>query len=129
MLIIPITACYAFGQGLVGNNPQADGSYELIYYNENFLGRIDFIYYVISLYIFLNIATFSVSVIVLRRNLLQLIDRKIKSDRLQPKTVIATILILAIILVVAFFLGSNIQVALNFTGVLAIMLLFIMPSI
>ena len=73
MLIIPITACLSFGNKLVDEDGMLSESHSLIYYNEDFRGRIDFIYYFVSFYVFLNIALFPIYVIVIRRNLMAII--------------------------------------------------------
>lgn len=65
LLIIPITATLAFGDEL--------GSHEYKYYNFDFdqYPESRFIYYLVSFYVFLNIAAFSVYIIVIRTNLLK----------------------------------------------------------
>ena len=75
MLIIPITACFAFGNDLIEKriNMLGEGGHNLIYYNEDFKDRLDFIYYIVSFYVMLNIAAFSVYIIVIRRNLMGII--------------------------------------------------------
>ena len=71
MLIIPITAALAFGNDLVDKRVSMLGEgHKLIYYNEDFQGRLDFIYYIVSFYVFLNIAAFSVYIIVIRKNIM-----------------------------------------------------------
>lgn len=67
LVIIPITGCMAFGKELgTGKGLQ--------YYNFDFEGKINFIYWFVSFYVFLNIAAFSVYIIVIRTNLLRIIN-------------------------------------------------------
>ena len=74
MLIIPITASLAFGNDLVGiRTDDLASGHSLIYYNEDFKGRLDFIYYIVSFYVFLNIAAFSVYIIVIRKNVMAMV--------------------------------------------------------
>lgn len=66
LLIIPLTACFAFGDDL--------GSHKYLYYNFDFdIEGTRYIYYVVSFYVFLNIAAFSVYIIVIRTNLLKVL--------------------------------------------------------
>jgi hypothetical protein len=131
MLIIPITAAMAFGQDLIDNRASmlTEGGHNLIYYNEDFKGRLDFIYYIVSFYVFLNIAAFSVYIIVIRRNFLAIVRPEINPDRLSRTTAFTTSLILTIVLVISFALREYIQVALNFTGgILGCLILFFLPA-
>lgn len=81
LVIIPITAVLAFGQQLVDlQNP-----HNLIFYNFDFKDRIDFIYWFTSFYVFLNVAAFSVYIIVIRANLLQVLAPKVDSNKLCSK--------------------------------------------
>ena len=74
MLIIPITASLAFGNDLVERKAEMlAAGHKLVYYNEDFKGRLDFIYYIVSFYVFLNIAAFSVYIIVIRKNVMAMI--------------------------------------------------------
>lgn len=75
LMIIPITGVMAFGQDL------GTGSH-LKYYNFDFQSQIGFIYWITSFYVFLNIAAFSVYIIVIRTNILHAIDRKIDAKKL-----------------------------------------------
>ena len=76
----------------------------LIYYNQDFEGRIDFIYYFTSFYVFLNVAAFSVYIIVIRRNFMALYKPGANADRLSKTNVIISGIILAIVLAVSFAL-------------------------
>lgn len=49
----------------------------LKYYNFDFQGKFDATYWVVSFYVFLNIAAFSVYIIVIRTNILRLIKPKV----------------------------------------------------
>lgn len=69
-MIIPITGVLAFGESLGGAHEK------LKYYNLDFHGKIDFIYWFTSFYVFLNIAAFSVYIIVIRSNVLHIIFHK-----------------------------------------------------
>jgi hypothetical protein len=68
MIIIPFTAVMAFGNNLIHSNTGllGEGSHKLIYYSEDFKGRLDFVYYIVSFYLFLNVTAFSVYIIVIR---------------------------------------------------------------
>lgn len=70
LMIIPITGVLAFGESLGGAHEK------LKYYNLDFHGKIDFIYWFTSFYVFLNIAAFSVYIIVIRSNVLHIIFHK-----------------------------------------------------
>ena len=70
LLIIPITGCMAFGDEL------GTGTH-LKYYNFDFQGKFDVTYWVVSFYVFLNIAAFSVYIIVIRTNILRLIKPQV----------------------------------------------------
>lgn len=78
MIIIPITAIMAFGTNLVHSDTKLLGSsHNLIYYSEDFKGRLDFIYYIVSFYLFLNVTAFSVYIIVIRENVFRIFFPKI----------------------------------------------------
>ena len=66
----------AFGRDL-GNNP-----HDLKYYNFDFQGKIDFIYWFTSFYVFLNVAAFSVYIIVIRANILSLLFPKVNAKKI-----------------------------------------------
>jgi hypothetical protein len=81
MVIIPITAIMAFGNNLLHPETHMLGeSHSLIYYNEDFKGRLDFIYYIVSFYVFLNVAAFSVYIIVIRTNVLAIFKPEIDAN-------------------------------------------------
>jgi len=131
MTIIPMTACFAFGNELIDNrvNMLGEGGHKLVYYNEDFKGKLDFVYYVISFYVMLNIAAFSVYIIVIRRNLMAIIKPEINPDRFSRFTAFFTSIILATVLIISFALREYIQVALNFTGgILGCLILFFLPA-
>ena len=69
-MIIPITGCMAFGKELGAGKG-------LQYYNFDFENKISFVYWFVSFYVFLNIAAFSVYIIVIRTNILKMIDKSI----------------------------------------------------
>ena len=131
MLIIPITAALAFGNDLVEKRTDMLGAgHKLIYYNEDFKGRLDFIYYIVSFYVFLNIAAFSVYIIVIRKNLMAILKPDLNAERLSKTTAIITSILLAVVLVISFALRDYIQVALNFTGgIFGCSILFFVPSL
>ncbi len=54
----------------------------LNYYNYDFKGHIDFIYYFTSFYVFLNVAAFSIYIIVIRTNILMISHPKIDAKKL-----------------------------------------------
>jgi amino acid permease len=74
LMIIPITGVLAFGKDLIGD--------QLKYYNDDFKEVIPFIYYITSFYVFLNIAAFSVYIIVIRTNILHIINPSINPKKL-----------------------------------------------
>lgn len=129
-MIIPITGVMAFGVDL------GTGEH-LKYYNFDFEDKINFIFFFTSFYVFLNVAAFSVYIIVIRRNVLHMIDRNINPNKLSSKNILnlestaaASIIILAIIIALSWAFQNNIQVVLNFTGgIFGIFILFLMPCI
>lgn len=122
-MIIPITGVMAFGVDL------GTGEH-LKYYNFDFEDKINFIFFFTSFYVFLNVAAFSVYIIVIRRNVLHMIDRNINPNKLSKSTAAASIIILAIIIALSWAFQNNIQVVLNFTGgIFGIFILFLMPCI
>jgi len=130
MLIIPITAAFAFGNELTGPSSLLAKTHTLIYYNQDFEGRLDFIYYIVSFYVFLNVAAFPVYIIVIRRNILSIVRPTINSDRLCKSTIFMSSAILGAVLVISFALREYIQIALNFTGgIFGCLILFLLPSL
>ena len=69
-MIIPIAGVMAFGESL------GTAHEKLKYYNLDFQGKIDFVYWFTSFYVFLNVAAFSVYIIVIRSNILHIIYHK-----------------------------------------------------
>lgn len=69
-----------------------------------------------SFYVFLNVAAFSILVIVIRKNVLTYFKPNIEPDVLTKTTVTFTAGLLLFILVISFALKNQVQVALNFTG-------------
>lgn len=68
LMVIPVTAVLAFGSSL------DDPDKQLRYYNLDFKKTpVSFIYWFTSFYVFLNIAAFSVYIIVIRSNILHII--------------------------------------------------------
>jgi len=97
LLIIPITGCMAFGEELgVGK--------DLKYYNFDFKNKVDVAYWVVSFYVFLNIAAFSVYIIVIRTNILKIINPAIDPQKLSKYTLISSFLILVVILSISSLL-------------------------
>lgn len=106
------------------------GSHHLKYYNEDYKGRIDFIYYFVSFYVFLNVAAFSVYIIVIRKNILALAKPTLDSDKVSNTTVLITAVLLGLLLVISFLLKNDIQVVLDFTGgIFGTFNLLIMPCL
>lgn len=129
MLIIPITGIMAFGNNLVHPiNGLLESSHKLIYYNEDFRGRIDIVYYIVSFYVFLNVAAFSVYIIVIRENMFGIFFPKIEPNKVSKSTLLFSIGLLAVILFISFILKDQIQTVLSFTsGIFGGLILFIMP--
>lgn len=127
--MIPITACMAFGNDLI-EQAVTGGSHHLKYYNEDYKDRINFIYYFVSFYVFLNVAAFSVYIIVIRKNILALAKPSMDSDKVSKTTILITAILLALLLVISFLLKNDIQVVLDFTGgILGTFNLLIMPCL
>lgn len=79
---------------------------------------------------FLNVAAFSVYIIVIRKNVLALAKPTLDSDKVSKITIFITILLLGLVLVVSFVLRDDIQVVLDFTGgILGAFILLIMPGL
>ena len=79
---------------------------------------------------FLNVAAFSVYIIVIRKNVLALAKPGVDSDRVSKSTVAITVLLLGLVLIISYFLRNDIQIVLDFTGgILGSFILFIMPSL
>lgn len=131
MVLIPISAIMAFGENLVHSKVAMLGeSHSLVYYNEDFKGRLDFIYYIVSFYVFLNVAAFSVYIIVIRTNFFGIIWPSIDPNKVSKRTMIFSGLLLGVILVISFVLKNQIQVALSFTGgIFGCIILFILPCL
>lgn len=70
-IIIPIFGMYAFGDSMLTEDEERNN---LKYFSNNFKGTIDWIFYITSFYMFLNIAAFPVIVITVRYKLDLLID-------------------------------------------------------
>lgn len=70
ILSVSVTSNLAFGNDLIDRT--ASNPHDLKYYNEDYNGRINFIYYFVSFYVFLNVAAFSVYIIVIRKNIFAL---------------------------------------------------------
>lgn len=132
-MIIPWTGVMAFGETLKFESSSSD----LKYYNFDFENPIPFIYYFVSFYVFLNVAAMPVYIIVIRGNILKIlkpqIDSKVVSSTrivILETTLIATLIILAVILVISFFAQNFIQIVLDFTGgIFGVAILFIIPAL
>lgn len=131
MVLIPLTAIMAFGNNLIHPKTTMFGaSHSLIYYNEDFKGKLDFIYYIVSFYVFLNVAAFSVYIIVIRTNVLAILKPEIDANKISKTTVTFSGVLLGIILVVSYALRDDIQVALSFTGgIFGCVILFFLPCL
>ena len=70
LIILPLTGCMAFGKDLGTGD-------KLIYYNFDFENKIGLVYWVTSFYVFLNVAAFSVYIIVIRTYILKMISPKV----------------------------------------------------
>jgi amino acid permease len=80
--------------------------------------------------VFLNVAAFSIYIIVIRKNVLAIIRPQMDSDKISKTTVLTTAILLIVILIISFVLKNQIQTALNFTGgIFGCLILFIMPSL
>jgi len=83
IIIIPITAIMAFGTKLSEAKPG-----DLKYYNFDFKEQASPVYYLVSFYVFLNVASVPVLTIVLRNNILRLlapnVDSKVFSSKDGP---------------------------------------------
>jgi hypothetical protein len=89
-----------------------------------------FIFYIVSFYVFLNIAAFSVYIIVIRTNLLKVFFPEVNPMRVSKKTLILTVLLLVIICIVGLTLKEYIQYVLDFTGgVFGSVILFFFPCL
>lgn len=72
LILLPLTGSMAFGSDLGTGD-------KLIYYNFDFEHQISVVYWVTSFYVFLNIAAFSVYIIVIRTYVLHMIDPEINA--------------------------------------------------
>lgn len=79
LLILPLTASMAFGASL-------DPGGGFVYYNFDFEYSIPAVYWVTSFYVFLNIAAFSVYIIVIRTYIL-----KVTYPAVNPRTISSTL--------------------------------------
>ena len=107
MIIIPLTAIMAFGTDLVHTTKGLLGSsHDLIYYSEDFKGRLDFIYYIVSFYLFLNVTAFSVYIIVIRENVFKIFLPSIEPNKVSKATLTFSLALLGVILLVSFVLRN-----------------------
>lgn len=81
LMIIPFTGVMAFGLDL------GDDDNHLKYYNFDFEDKISIVYWVTSFYVFLNVAAFSVYIIVIRTNVLHMIDQSINAKKLSSNNI------------------------------------------
>jgi hypothetical protein len=78
--------------------------------------------------VFLNIAAFSVYIIVIRTNILKVFFPEVNPMKMSKKTMILTAVLLVIICIVGLTLKHYIQYVLDFTGgVFGSMILFFLP--
>lgn len=77
VLVIPFTGIMAFGTGL----SQAHAG-DLKLYNFNFEEKAPAVFYLVSFYMFLNVASMPVLTIVLRTNILKLLAPQVESHKL-----------------------------------------------
>jgi hypothetical protein len=106
------------------------GKHPYKYYNFDFQSKEEttFIYYIVSFYVFLNIAAFSVYTIVIRTNVLKVFFPEVDPMKVSKKTITLTIGLLVIICIVGLTLQEYIQYVLDFTGgVFGSMILFFLP--
>jgi hypothetical protein len=130
VILLPITASLAFGNELIDKTKFLMGEHHLKYYNEDYKGRIDFVYYFVSFYVFLNVAAFSVYIIVIRKNVLAIARPEMDSDKVSKTTILITGTVLGLLLVISYLLRDDIQIVLDFTGgILGSFNLLIMPSL
>ena len=108
MIIIPLTAIMTFGNNLVHSQTGllGEGSHKLIYYSEDFKGKLDFVYYIVSFYLFLNVTAFSVYIIVIRENIFKVFFPKIEPNKVSKSTLTFSFILLGIILLVSFVLRN-----------------------
>lgn len=76
-LLVPVTGIMAFGDNLV--SPQKGN---IKYYNYAFESQLPFVYYFTSFYVFLNIASIPVIVIVIRNNIMRMLFPELQPDTL-----------------------------------------------
>lgn len=81
-LLIPFTGIIAFGSELTN---QQKGN--LKYYNYAFEEKLPWVYYLVSFYVFLNIAAIPVLIIVIRNNILKLALPKINPNKFSSNSV------------------------------------------
>lgn len=83
-----------------------------------------------SFYVFLNIAAFSVYIIVIRTNILKVFFPEVDPMKISRKTMTLTVVLLIIICIVGLTLKHYIQYVLDFTGgVFGSVILFFVPCI
>lgn len=123
MVLVPITAIMAFGD-------QLGVAHSLKYYNYDFQGQLDFVYYFVSFYVFLNVAAFSVYIIIIRTNIMSMFLPQINPRTLSKQTALVSAVLLLIILTASYFLKDRIQVAISFTsGIFGGLILFYLPTL
>ena len=86
-------------------------------------------YYLVSFYVFLNVATVPVLTIVLRNNILKLVAPKVNSKVFSKTTLIATLSILGVVLLISLLARNYIEYVLMFTGgICGVFILMILPA-
>lgn len=125
LIIIPLTGILAFGGNMLLSN-------NLQYYNNNFKNEIPWIYYIISFYMFLNIAAFPVLTITSRNNLMKCFTpSKIPQNSwdITRYTVAFTLLFIAPIITLSI-LTKNITKVIDIVGgIFGVFIMVIIPSL
>lgn len=102
-------------------------------YTNIYRGKIDWIYYITSFYMFLNIAAFPILIITMRNNIMKcFMPHKIpkKSHELTKTTVILTICLILPIILLSIFAKENIEDVINVSGgVFGVVIMMLLPPI
>ncbi len=86
------------------------------------------VFYFVSFYVFLNIAAFSVYIIVVRANILKLAGSKVNPKILNKTTALTTLILLSFVLLISYLLQNEIQYVLDFTGgIFGAIIMFMLP--
>lgn len=123
LLLIPLSGIMAFGSNL-------GKAHELKYYNLDFKGVIDPIYYFVSFYMFLNVAAFSVYIIIIRTSLMKICLPASDPNKMSKQTISFTVVLITVIVAVAYSMAGQIEVAIGFTGgIFGSLILFFLPCL